>query len=140
MDDVVRRLEIVEAALTDLQATQATARTESAVTKLDLQTFGTKSQTKLVTLAPQASETRAQVNLVTPGPQHQHQHRETMFDMVQCHLIEHGDDEPRSAPHIDDITKKVGLEISDFSGDLYPKAFVDWLNSLDDYFALYQHE
>ena len=60
-----------------------------------------------------------------------------MFDMVQCHLIEHGDDEPRSAPHIDDITKKVRLEISDFSGDLHPKAFIDWLNSLADYFAWY---
>ena len=27
------------------------------------------------------------------------------------------------------------LEINDFSGDLHPKAFVDWLNSLDDYFV-----
>ena len=60
-----------------------------------------------------------------------------MFNMVQHHLIEHGDDKPRGALHTDDITKKVQLEISNFSGDLHPKAFVDWLNSLDDYFAWY---
>ena len=59
-----------------------------------------------------------------------------MLDMVQHLLIAHGDDEPRGAPHTADITKKVRLEISDFSGDLHPKAFVDWINSLD-YFTWY---
>ena len=135
LDAVVQRLEIVEAACTELQGTRATGRTESAVTQLDPQASGIGTQIKPVTLAPQASGTRAHVHLVTPGPQHQH--RETVFDMVQSLLIEHGDDEPYNAPHTDDITKKVELEISDFSGDLHPKAFVDWLNSLDDYFAWY---
>ena len=135
MDVVVQRLEIIEVALTELQRTRTTGRTESAVTEQDPQTSGTGIQMKPITPAPQASGTRAQVILATPSPQHQY--HETMFDMVQRLLLEHGDDEPYNAPHTDDITKKVELEISDFSGDLHPKAFVDWLNSLDDYFAWY---
>ena len=135
MGDVVQRLEIVEAALTELKGTRPTRRIGSAVTDLGPQTSGIGTQTKPVTPAPQTYGTRAQVNLATPGPQHQH--RETMYDMVQRHLIEDGDDEPRGAPHIYYITRKVQLEISDFLGDFHTKAFVDRLKSLDDYFAWY---
>ena len=56
MDDVVQRLEIVEAALTELQGTRATGRTDSAVTELDPQTSGTGTQTKPV--APYSPDIR----------------------------------------------------------------------------------
>lgn len=57
--------------------------------------------------------------------------------MVQRHLTEQGDGGTHNAPHADDITKNVKLEVSDFSRNLSPKAFIDWLNSLDDCFAWY---
>ena len=41
MDAVVERLEIVEAALTEIQGTRALGRTKSAITELDPQTSGT---------------------------------------------------------------------------------------------------
>ena len=103
------RLCTVETTLMELQSKQSVAKEGSSTTELTL----------------------------TPIQIERTEQHESMRDFVQ-HLIAERDTGGRIvAPHNDDITKKVKIDVADFSGDVSPKVFVDWLDSLEDYFAWY---
>ncbi|XXG51993.1 hypothetical protein AAC387_Pa03g0426 [Persea americana] len=79
----------------------------------------------------------ATAQILTPIQIERPEQRESMRDFVQRLIIERDNSGPQVPPHTDDITKKVKIDVADFSGDVSPKIFVDWLNSLEDYFVWY---
>ena len=109
MDEVMDRLRTVEIALVELQSQQLVAKEGSSTTSL--------------TLTPIQTERTEQ--------------RESMHDFVQRLIAERDTSGPIVAPHNDDITKKVKIDVANFSRDVSLKVFVDWLVSLEDYFAWY---
>ncbi|RWR91096.1 putative mitochondrial protein [Cinnamomum micranthum f. kanehirae] len=86
-------------------------------------------------VAKEGSSTTAQI--VTPIQTERLEQRESMRDFVQRLIAERDTQGPMVAQRTDDITKKVKIDGADFSGNVSPKVFVDWLNSLEDYFAWY---
>lgn len=109
MDVVMVRLHIVETALVELQGKRMVEQEGSSTT----------SQT------------------LTPIQTERTEQRESMRDFVQGLIAERDTPGPMVAPHNDDITKKVKIDVVDFSGDVSPKVLVDCLNSLEYYFAWY---
>ena len=109
MDEVMDRLRTVETALVELQSQQLVAKEGPSTTS----------------------------QIVTPIQTERVEHRESMRDFVQRLITERDTQGPMVAHRTDDITKKVKIDVADFSGDVSPKVFVDWLNSLEDYFAWY---
>lgn len=60
-----------------------------------------------------------------PPPNHTQGHYNSLYGQQQY-----------GAP-FDDITRRVKVDAPDFSGQIEPKVFIDWLNSMDRYFNWY---
>ena len=66
--------------------------------------------------------------------------RESIQEFFQCLLEERGANNIPPGPRQDDLSRKIKLEVADFSGHGDARALLDWLTSIEDYFTWYHIE
>ena len=63
---------------------------------------------------------------------------ESIHDFIERLFSEKDHEDAPPAPKVDDNTKRIKVNVVDFSRRLNPQGFIDWLNSLEDYFNWYR--
>ena len=65
---------------------------------------------------------------------------ESVQETLQCLFDERDAKDTPQAQCQDDLSKKIKLEVTDFSGQCDARAFLDWLISIEDYFTWFHIE